>query len=197
MDYQRPVSTCVASQATFLQLRPSNSTNIAFLHTSAASTTIHTSQLQTDTMANESAEGPDSSISLVSGNLEVPVETEPSLKATANVRKRKAQTTPKTTAETAKRTRKTAADNSENKEDVVVGIAEIPRKKRTTTKVKYGEDTDDEVGSADRGEQTIVEKTVRKRAAQTKKSKEPVPPLEKRTIDTKLRIGAHVSVAGG
>ena len=90
------------------------------------------------------------------------------------------------------------ADNIKEKQDVIVGTAETPRKTRTTTKkAKYEEDADDKVGSADREETTIVEKTIRKRATQTKKSKGPAPALEERTIDTKLRIGAHVSVAGG
>lgn len=198
LRYLRPISTCIARQATSLQLCPSNFTNIASLLTSAASTIIHTNQLQTDTMAKESPECSDSSLSPVPGNLEVPVETGLSAKATTNGRKRKAETTLKTTAETAKRTRKTVADNIKEKQDVIVGTAETPRKTRTTTKkAKYEEDADDKVGSADREETTIVEKTIRKRATQTKKSKGPAPALEKRTIDTKLRIGAHVSVAGG
>lgn len=149
-------------------------------------------------MAKKSAENSDSSLSPVPENLAAPVETELTVKNTTNGRKRKAETIVKATTETVKRTRKALADDVKEKEDVILEVAETPREKRVSTKkVKYEEDTDEKVGSADGEETTVVKKTARKKATQTKKSKESVPPLEERTIGTKLRVGAHVSVAGG
>jgi AP endonuclease-1 len=142
-------------------------------------------------MAKKIAESSDSSLSPAPEDLHAPVETEVTVKATTDGRKRKAETTVKTT----KRAKK---DGVKEEEPVITEASEPLRKKRATTKkVKYEEDADDKVEGADGEAANVVEKTVKKKVTRTKKSKEPVPPLEERTTDTKLRIGAHVSVAGG
>ena len=142
-------------------------------------------------MAKKIAGDSDSSLSPAPEDFAVPVEAEDVVKTVTNGRKRKAETTVATTVKTTKRTKKGSADAIKEEEGVAVEATETARKKRTTAKkMKYEEDAD-EVESAD------GEKTVKKKATRTKKSKEPVPPLEERTVNTKLRIGAHVSVAGG
>lgn len=138
-------------------------------------------------------EGSESSLSPAPEDLKTPAEIEETVKTTANSRKRKAETV-KTTAKATKRT-KNGATGIKAEEEVAVEAAETPRKKRETAKkVKYEED-DQEDGA--NGETATVAKTVKKKVTRAKKSKEPEPPLEERTLDTKLRIGAHVSVAGG
>lgn len=133
-------------------------------------------------MAKKMMEDSGSSLSPAPEDLKAPAKIEEAVKATANGRKRKAETAVKTTTKV--------------EEEVTVEAAETPRKKRATAKkVKYEENDDKEDGA--NGETATVEKTVKKKVTRTKKSKEPEPPLEERTIDTKLRIGAHVSVAGG
>lgn len=142
-------------------------------------------------MAKKAMDASDSSLSPAPENLTAPVEAEVTVKIAPNGRKRKAEATVKTTAETTKRS-KTASANGVKDEVEAAEADETPRKKRATTKkVKYEEENADDKATA------IIEKTVKKKVTRTKKSKEPEPPLEARTVDTKLRIGAHVSVAGG
>ncbi|KAJ4309632.1 DNA-(apurinic or apyrimidinic site) lyase, partial [Neodidymelliopsis sp. IMI 364377] len=141
-------------------------------------------------MAKKIAESPDSSLSPAPEDLNAPVETEVTVKATTDGKKRKAEATVKTT----KRVKK---EEVKEEEPVITGASEPLRKKRATTKkVKYEEDADDKTEGADGEAANVIEKTVKKKVTRAKKSKEPVPPLEERTTDTKLRIGAHVSVAG-
>lgn len=140
----------------------------------------------------------ESSLSPAPEDLKTPVEAQETVKATTNDRKRKAETTVKTTVKATKRTKKAMADEVNVEEEVTVEAAETPRKKRATAKkVKYEEDEGDKEQGANQEAATVVEKTIKKKVTRTKKSKEPEPPLEERTVDTKLRIGAHVSVAGG
>ena len=123
-------------------------------------------------MAKDIAKGSDSSLSPPPEDLQVPVETEDITKTTAVPMKRKAETTVTKTVTTTKRTKKAqVADTNDNNDDAKDQTAEMPRQKRATAK-------------------NVKQK-------RTKKSKEPVLPLEERTVDTKLRIGAHVSIAGG
>ncbi|KAF3010591.1 hypothetical protein E8E13_002098 [Curvularia kusanoi] len=142
-------------------------------------------------MAKDTAESSESSLSPPPEDLIIPAESEVIAKSTAHGRKRKAEATVTTTVTTTKRTKKVpAADANDEK----IGTAETPRKKRTTAKnVKHDEDGDDAEGE----ESTVVKKAVKQKVIRTKNSKEPVQPLEERSADTKLRIGAHVSVAGG
>lgn len=136
------------------------------------------------------AETSDSSLSPAPEDLQT--ET---IKAATNGRKRKAESTAKTTVKT-KRTKASTGEAQEENE--VTENAETPRKKRATAKkVQYQVDTNDNVEAVNGEQATTIEKTTKKKVTRTKKSKEPVPPLEQRTTDTKLRIGAHVSVAGG
>ena len=150
-------------------------------------------------MAEKAAEASDSSLSPAPEELPTPVEAEVTVKATTtNGRKRKAETIVKATTQTTKRTKKATTDEVKVEEQVVTEAAEIPRKKRATAKkVKYEDDADDNVEEINGEVTAVIEKTVKKKVTRAKKSKEPVPPLEERTVDTKLRIGAHVSVAGG
>jgi AP endonuclease-1 len=144
-------------------------------------------------MARNIAEDSGSSLSPAPEDLKTPAEAEEGAKTGTNDRKRKAETTVKTAVKASKRTKRGAADEVKLEEEVTVEAVDTPRKKRATAKkVKYEEEDDNA-----NGETAIVEKTVKKKITRTKKSKEPEPPLEERTVDTKLRIGAHVSVAGG
>jgi AP endonuclease-1 len=144
-------------------------------------------------MAKDIAKGSDSSLSPPPENLQVPAETEDITKTTAVSMKRKAETTVAKTVTITKRTKKAqVADTNDNNDDAKDQTTETPRKKRATAKnIKYEEDSDE----ANLETTTVVKQTVKQK--RTKKSKEPVLPLEDRTTDTKLRIGAHVSVAGG
>lgn len=133
---------------------------------------INTRTLYTSTMAKDIAKGSDSSLSPPPEDLQVSAETEDITKTTAVSMKRKAETTVTKTVTTTKRTKKAqVADTNDNNDDAKDQTAEMPRQKRATAK-------------------NVKQK-------RTKKSKEPVLPLEERTADTKLRIGAHVSIAGG
>jgi AP endonuclease-1 len=144
-------------------------------------------------MAKKITESSDSSLSPAPENLAAPVETEVPVKAATNGRKRKAEATVTTTAKTTKRAKNATVEEIKEEDHVIADIVETPLKKRTATKkVNYEEDVDADAVGATTTKKTVVKKTVR-----AKKSKEPVPPLEARTVDTKLRIGAHVSVAGG
>lgn len=143
-------------------------------------------------MAKDIAKGSDSSLSPPPEDLQVPAETEDIPKTTAVSMKRKAETTVTKTVTTTKRAKK--ADMIDDNDDAKDQTAQTPRKKRATAKtVKYEEDSNDSNAETT----TVVTKTVKQKVIRTKKSKEPVLPLEERTTDTKLRIGAHVSVAGG
>ena len=166
------------------------------MHTAATTTQVHTAY--TDTMAKKAAESSESSLSPAPEDLQTPVETELNVKAATNGKKRKAETTIKTTTKPTKRTKKAPAEEIEVEEEVIEKATETPRKRRAPAKkVKYEEDADEKEVGADGEAAAVMEKTVKKKVTRTKKSKEPVPPLEERTADTKLRIGAHVSVAGG
>src|SRR5690242_14942506 len=159
----------------------------AQIHTSATSTATH---LHIAAMGEKPTADSDSSLSPAPEDLVTPIETEEVVKTAINDRKRKAVTTVTTTVKTTKRTKKAAVEVKEEN-----ATAETPRKGRAAAKKVEHEDADENEG-ADGKTVTVTKKTVKK-VTRTKKSKEPVPPLEERTADTKLRIGAHVSVAGG
>lgn len=141
-------------------------------------------------MAKKITEDSGSSLSPAPNDLEI--ESKETVTATVNGRKRKVETTVATTAAITKRTKKASAED-----DAGAGAAETPRKKRATAQnVKY-EDDGDEIDGAEAETAAVVKKTSKQKVVRAKKSKEPAQPLEERTVDTKLRIGAHVSVAGG
>lgn len=147
-------------------------------------------------MAKNATQDSGSSLSPAPEDLKTPAETGETVNVTTNGRKRKAEATVKTTVKATKRTKKEAAEEIKVEEEVTLEAVATPRKRRATAKqVKY-EEEDDKVEGANT-ETATVEKTVKKKVTRTKKSKDPEPPLEERTSDTKLRIGAHVSVAGG
>ncbi|KAH7410347.1 xylose isomerase-like protein [Phaeosphaeria sp. MPI-PUGE-AT-0046c] len=141
----------------------------------------------------ESAES-DSSLSPVANHLIEQVESKAEVVPPANSKKRKAATTASaststtttTTTTITRRTKKapvTATDN--DKEAEVSDTTESPLpKRRAVKKVKVEEQIVDEV--------TIKKKT-------TTRKKKPVDnaPLAERTQDSHLRVGAHVSIAGG
>jgi AP endonuclease-1 len=133
-----------------------------------------------------------------------------------NGRKRKAETTTKTTKRA-----KTAAV----KEEVPNGddIPEPPKGRKRTTKVKVQKETmENEIAVEGEAANGTTEETPKRRKRATKvkveaevtldengeevkvkkkRQKKPkpedIPPLEPRTMDSKLRVGAHVSIAGG
>lgn len=146
-------------------------------------------------MAKDIAKESESSLSPAPEDLAVPAESKQSVKIAPNGRKRKAEATATTTVETTKRNKKfPAAEANKDNDSVKAESSETPRKKRTTaSKINYNDSADEATGETT----AAVTKTVKQKVVRTKKSKEPAQPLEARTIDTKLRIGAHVSVAGG
>jgi hypothetical protein len=94
-------------------------------------------------------------------------DTKAATGVTASGRKRKADVTPATT----KRTKTASTTSAETKSPV-----------EAKAKSANG---------------TAVKKTAKKATTTRKKTREDALPLEERTSDTKLRVGAHVSVAGG
>ena len=145
-------------------------------------------------MAKKAERASDSSLPPAPGDL----PAKAAIKAATNGNKRIAEPAVKVTVMTTTRTGKVLTDEVKEEDELAVEVAERPRKKRAISKnVKYKEHIDDEVEGVDSEQATVIGKTVKKKAARAKKSKEPVPPLEERTVDTKLRIGAHVSIAGG
>ncbi|KAJ4303553.1 DNA-(apurinic or apyrimidinic site) lyase [Kalmusia sp. IMI 367209] len=130
----------------------------------------------------------DSSLSPPPEDLKAPIGD------SANRKKRKAETTVKVT----KRSRKTTL-NEENTadKDALAAVSEqedaVPTKRARKVKVEEGAvETGVQVKEREGG--TIVktkQKTVRK------KKEDNILPLEERTIGSKLRVGAHVSIAGG
>jgi hypothetical protein len=86
-----------------------------------------------------------------------------------------------------------AANGRKRKADVTATTT-----KRTKTSSTAGAETkpiDEVKAKSENG--AIVKKTAKKPTTTRKKTQEDVLPLEERTADTKLRVGAHVSVAGG
>lgn len=109
--------------------------------------------------------------------------------------KRKAEAT---VTKTSKRTRKIEVGNTVEESNVPDTDDTTLSKRRATTKVKYEETVEDEEkanGKAIKATKAaIVKKTTR---TTKKKNAKDEAPLEERTNDTKLRVGAHVSTAGG
>ncbi|XPS74335.1 DNA-(apurinic or apyrimidinic site) lyase [Ascochyta lentis] len=83
--------------------------------------------------------------------------------------------------------------------EVTVKVATNGRKRKAGTTVKTTTKSTKRAkkAPADEVKEEADEAPTKKRVSRAKKSNEPVPPLEARTADSKLRIGAHVSVAGG
>jgi AP endonuclease-1 len=130
--------------------------------------------------------------------LAVQEEADVDVKTVVNGRKRKAETTVKST----KRVRKaTAKEEVVNGEDEASGAEETPKHKKaaprkTAKKVKVEEETVENEVKVEEGENGVADVKVKKK--RTKKQKlEDIPPLEQRTTGHKLRVGAHVSIAGG
>jgi AP endonuclease-1 len=118
-------------------------------------------------MARKGEDRSDSSLSPPPEEPVAAADTTTSTGATANGRKRKADSTVNTTKRT-----KTASTADVKREETVEG------------QIK---------GKAVAG----VKKPVKKATTTRKKTQEDAAPLEERTADSKLRVGAHVSVAGG
>jgi hypothetical protein len=118
-------------------------------------------------MARKLQDRSDSSLSPPPEEPVTAADTKASNGVTANGRKRKADVTPATT----KRTKTVSTASAETKPSV-----EVKAKSENGTAVK---------------------KTAKKATTTRKKTQEDALPLEQRTSDTKLRVGAHVSVAGG
>ncbi|KAF2134592.1 AP endonuclease [Dothidotthia symphoricarpi CBS 119687] len=114
------------------------------------------------------------------------------VQTTAKGTKRKAEAI---VTKTTKRTKKTAVEDG-TKEAAIASTNEVPRAKRgATTKVKYEETVEEE----EKANGVVTKAATVKKTARTvkKKNVKDAPPLEERTKDSKLRVGAHVSTAGG
>jgi AP endonuclease-1 len=139
------------------------------------------------------APGSDSSLSPVANDVIAQVESKVTTKTITAGRKRKADTTD---APATKRTRKTVAATTKIEDDAASADESPKPKRRVTKKVKVEEET---VGDEDKiGEtgNTTPKVTKKKTTTRTKKQVDATP-LAQRTEDTKLRMGAHVSTAGG
>lgn len=132
-------------------------------------------------------------MSPVADDLIAQVESKASAKTAANGKKRKATTTD---VKVTKRTTKGTATDIKT-EDIVDGTDESPQpKRRMTKKIKVDEDTvsnEVKVEANGNGATKVTQKTTVAR----KKKQVDLAPLAERTADTKLRVGAHVSAAGG
>jgi hypothetical protein len=118
-------------------------------------------------MAQKLQNHSDSSLSSPPEEPVTAADTKAATGVTVNGRKRKADVTPATT----KRTKTASTASAETKLPVEV--------------------------KAKSGNGTAVKKTAKKATTTRKKTQDDALPLEERTSDTKLRVGAHVSVAGG
>lgn len=95
---------------------------------------------------------------------------------------------------TRKRTRKAPvkAEEDEDEEELERPMKARKRATKVTTKVE------ETVKVEDAGEDGEAEVVVKKKATRKRKLKvEEIEPLEPRTADTKINVGAHVSVSGG
>jgi AP endonuclease-1 len=133
----------------------------------------------------------DSSLSPVADEVIAQVESKVNVKTATGGRKRKADTSD---VQVTKRTKKTMASSAKIEDDVA-GTDESPRpKRRGAKKVKVEEEIiDDGVNMPETGHKSKA--TKKKSTTRTKKQAD--VPLTERTEDTSLRIGAHVSTAGG
>lgn len=137
----------------------------------------------------------DSSLSPPSEGLSALAENSTAIEPIMKGTKRKAEAT---VTKTSKRTRKIEVGNTVEESNVPDTDDTTLSKRRATTKVKYEETVEDEEkanGKAIKATKAaIVKKTTR---TTKKKNAKDEAPLEERTNDTKLRVGAHVSTAGG
>ncbi|KAF2687659.1 AP endonuclease [Lentithecium fluviatile CBS 122367] len=133
----------------------------------------------------------DSSLSPFPEELRTPVTVADSdnlpVKSAVNEKKRKAEVTVKTT-KTTKRARKTAVKEEADETD-----QDADKSKKRARKVKVEEETVGQEVKVEANGTTIKAKTTQKR----KKKEGKIEPLEERTQGSKLRVGAHVSIAGG
>jgi AP endonuclease-1 len=140
------------------------------------------------------APGSDSSLSPVADDMIAQVESKVTTKTITAGRKRKADATD---APATKRSRKTVAATTKVEDEPTGADKSAPLKRRVTKKVKVEEETVDDEDKI--GETANSTPKVTKKKATTTRTKKQVDstPLAARTEDTKLRMGAHVSTAGG
>ncbi|ORY01059.1 xylose isomerase-like protein [Clohesyomyces aquaticus] len=109
--------------------------------------------------------------------------------------KRKAETT----VRASNRTKKAAISYGEgDAEESASDLEETPKPKakgRATKKVKVAETKVE--AEVDEDGDTKVKTVKRKTKSKASKKETDLAPLQQRTVDTKLRVGAHVSIAGG
>lgn len=142
----------------------------------------------------------DSSLSPVANDLIEQVEGKAEVVPPANSKKRKAATTTTTASVTTKRTKKAPVAATDNDGEAhLTDTKESPHpKRRAVKKVKVEEHVVDEEVKVEADRNGATKVTTRKKITTTRKKK-PVDtaPLAGRTKDTNLRVGAHVSIAGG
>jgi hypothetical protein len=141
--------------------------NFLNLSTRRASCSTQSISSTSPNMARKLQDRSDSSLSPPPEEPVTAADTKASTGVTANGRKRKADVAPATT----KRTKTASTASAETKPPV-----EVKAKSENGTAVK---------------------KIAKKATTTRKKTQENALSLEERTSDTKLRVGAHVSVAGG
>jgi AP endonuclease-1 len=130
----------------------------------------------------------DSSLSPVADDVITQVESKVNVKAATSGRKRKTDTSD---VQLTKRNKTTMASSVKIRDDVAVAD-ETPRPKpRAAKKVKVEEEAIDDI------QETSQKTKATKKKTTTRTKKQADTPLAKRTEDTNLRVGAHVSTAGG
>jgi AP endonuclease-1 len=132
----------------------------------------------------------ESSLSPAPEGVVAQVESKAAAKTTANGTKRKIETSD--VKVTTKRTKKTVTKSTAH--DATLATDDSPRPKRHATNKAIIEEDVDEVKVEENGESGLK---VTKKATTTRKKQVDLAPLAERTSDTNLRVGAHVSTAGG
>jgi hypothetical protein len=155
---------------------------------------IHATPITRPNMARKlSSSASNSSLSPVADDVIAQAESKVNVKTATTGRKRKADTTD---VEVTKHTRKTIAANVKT-EDGTAGADESPRpKRRMAKKVKVEEEIVDDgnkTGLTGNGESKVTKKKTTTRS----KKQTVASPLTTRTENSNLRVGAHVSTAGG
>ncbi|KAK7183386.1 apurinic endonuclease, partial [Paraphaeosphaeria sporulosa] len=140
----------------------------------------------------------DSSLSAPPDDIQPPpaaYETDPLAEKAVNGKKRKAETATNASKVT-KRTRKTTvtADTEPNDNGSADKSVEATKPRKRAPKTKAEEETIEEKVVVEDEKGTTVKATQKK---SRKKKEENVAPLAERTTGSKLRVGAHVSAAGG
>jgi AP endonuclease-1 len=135
----------------------------------------------------------DSSLSPVADDLIVQVESEIATKPATNSKKRKAHTTD---VKVTTRTKKAKGTGTTEKDMATSADGISIQKRRSAKKIRSEEEmVHDEFVVQEDGDDKA--KVTTKKTTTRRKKQADLAPVAERTRDTNLRVGAHVSTAGG